>query len=128
MKKHNFSAGPCILPQEVLQQASEAILNFNNDDLSLIEISHRSQPFVDVMDKAIALVKELLEVPNGYSILFLQGGASLEFLIWACLHTNSKLTAYLKLFAPQISTISGKSNLFTMEECSWEIRPPFHCL
>jgi len=81
MKKHNFSAGPCILPQEVLQQASEAILNFNNDDLSLIEISHRSQPFVDVMDKAIALVKELLEVPNGYSILFLQGGASLEFLM-----------------------------------------------
>ena len=81
MKKHNFSAGPCILPQEVLQQASEAILNFNNDDLSLIEISHRSQPFVDVMDKSIALVKDLLEVPNGYSILFLQGGASLEFLM-----------------------------------------------
>ena len=81
MKKHNFSAGPCILPQEVLQQASEAILNFNNDDLSLIEISHRSQPFVDVMDKSIALVKDLLEVPSGYSILFLQGGASLEFLM-----------------------------------------------
>ena len=81
MKKHNFSAGPCILPQEVLQQASEAILNFNNDDLSLIEISHRSQPFVDVMDKSIALVKDLLEVPNGYSVLFLQGGASLEFLM-----------------------------------------------
>ena len=56
MKKHNFSAGPCILPQEVLQQASQAVLNFNNDDLSLIEISHRSQPFVDVMDKAQDLV------------------------------------------------------------------------
>ena len=81
MKKHNFSAGPCILPQEVLRQAAEAVLNFNNDDLSLIEISHRSQPFVDVMDKAQDLVKELLVVPEGYSVLFLQGGASLEFLM-----------------------------------------------
>ena len=81
MKKHNFSAGPCILPQEVLQQAAQAVLNFNNDDLSLIEISHRSQPFIDVMDKAQNLVKELLEVPEGYSVLFLQGGASLEFLM-----------------------------------------------
>ena len=80
-KKHNFSAGPCILPQEVLKKASESILNFNNDNLSLIEISHRSKPFVDVMDKAINLVKELLEVPEGYSVLFLQGGASLEFLM-----------------------------------------------
>ena len=83
MKKHNFSAGPCILPQEVLRQAAEAVLNFNNDDLSLIEISHRSQPFIDVMDKAQDLVKELLEVPEGYSVLFLQGGASLEFLMVA---------------------------------------------
>ncbi len=81
MKKHNFSAGPCILPQKVLQQASNAILNFNNDDLSLIEISHRSQPFIEVMDKAQNLVKELLHVPEGYSVLFLQGGASLEFLM-----------------------------------------------
>ena len=81
MKKHNFSAGPCILPQEVLRQAAEAVLNFNNDDLSLIEISHRSQPFIDVMDKAQDLVKELLEVPEGYSVLFLQGWASLEFLM-----------------------------------------------
>ena len=81
MKKHNFSAGPCILPLEVLKQASEAVINFNNDDLSLIEISHRSQPFVDVMNKAQGLVKELLEIPKGYSILFLQGGASLEFLM-----------------------------------------------
>jgi phosphoserine aminotransferase len=64
-----------------LKQASEAVLNFNNDNLSLIEISHRSKPFVDVMKKAINLVKELLEVPEGYSVLFLQGGASLEFLM-----------------------------------------------
>ena len=81
MKKHNFSAGPCILPKEVLEKASQAVLNFNNDNLSLIEISHRSQPFVNVMEKAKRLVKELLEVPEEYSVLFLQGGASLEFLM-----------------------------------------------
>ncbi len=81
MKKHNFSAGPSILPQEVLQKASEAILNFNGLDLSLIEISHRSKEFIAVMDKAQALVKELLELPEGYSVLFLQGGASTEFLM-----------------------------------------------
>ncbi len=77
-KTHNFSAGPCILPQEVLQQASKSILNFDNN-LSLIEISHRSKPFDDVMNKAKSLVKDLLDIPNGYSILFLQGGASLQF-------------------------------------------------
>lgn len=82
MKKHNFSAGPCILPQEVLKQASDAVMNFNNLDLSLIEISHRSAEFVAVMDKARALVLELLDLENkGYSALFLQGGASLEFLM-----------------------------------------------
>ena len=81
MKKHNFSAGPCILPNEVLEEASKAIINFNNDNLSLIEISHRSTPFVQVMDEAKQLVKELLCVPDNYSILFLQGGASLEFLM-----------------------------------------------
>jgi phosphoserine aminotransferase len=79
MKKHNFSAGPCILPQEVLKQASEAIINFDNLDLSLIEISHRSKNVVAVMDEAQALVKDLLNLPEGYSVLFLQGGASLEF-------------------------------------------------
>ena len=52
MKKHNFSAGPCILPDEVLQQASKAVIDFNNDDLSLLEISHRSKPFVDVIENA----------------------------------------------------------------------------
>jgi len=83
MKKHNFSAGPCILPQEVLKQAADAIVNFNGLDLSLIEISHRSKDFVDVMDNACSLVKELLNLPEGYSVLFLQGGASLEFLMTA---------------------------------------------
>lgn len=82
MKKHNFSAGPCILPQTVLKQASDAVLNFNNLDLSLLEISHRSKDFVQVMEKARSLVLELLGLENkGYSALFLQGGASLEFLM-----------------------------------------------
>tara|TARA_B100000965_G_scaffold402373_1_gene428169 strand:- start:1041 stop:2099 length:1059 start_codon:yes stop_codon:yes gene_type:complete len=81
MKKHNFSAGPCILPQEVLKKASQAVLNLNEENLSLIEISHRSQQFINIITKAKALVRELLNVPSGYSILFLQGGASLEFLM-----------------------------------------------
>ncbi|WP_416442190.1 3-phosphoserine/phosphohydroxythreonine transaminase [Leeuwenhoekiella sp. A16] len=84
MKKHNFSAGPCALPQEVLKQASEAILNFNNLDLSLIEISHRSKDFVDVMEEARELALELLGLQGkGYKALFLQGGASLQFVMTA---------------------------------------------
>ena len=95
MKKHNFSAGPCILPQEVLQKASEAILNFNNDDLSLIEISHRSASFVSVMKKGRQLALELLGLENkGYKALFLQGGASLEFLMVAY-NLLEKKAAYL---------------------------------
>lgn len=84
MKKvHNFSAGPCILPPEVLKQSSDAVLEFNNMGMSLIEISHRDKNFVDVMDEARSLVKELLHVPSGYTVLFLQGGASLGFIIAA---------------------------------------------
>lgn len=79
-KIHNFSAGPCILPQEVLQQAAQAVVELDNIGLSLIEISHRSKEFVAVMDDARNLVKELLKVPDNYSVLFLQGGASLGFL------------------------------------------------
>lgn len=83
MKVHNFSAGPSILPQEVLNEASEAVKNFDNLNLSLIEISHRSKNFVAVMDEAIALVKKLLNLPEGYSVLFLQGGASMQFTMVA---------------------------------------------
>tara|TARA_B100000902_G_scaffold399381_1_gene469974 strand:- start:2202 stop:3257 length:1056 start_codon:yes stop_codon:yes gene_type:complete len=80
MKTHNFSAGPCILPDEVFKKSAEAIINFNNS-LSLIEISHRSEPFIKVIDNTIRLTKELLNIPDNYSILFLQGGASLQFLM-----------------------------------------------
>ena len=82
MKKHNYSAGPCILPQEVFEKSAQAILNFNNSDLSLLEMSHRSKDFVAVMEEARALVLELLGLENkGYQALFLHGGASLEFLM-----------------------------------------------
>ena len=82
-KVYNFSAGPCILPQEVLKEASEAVSNFDNLNLSLVEISHRSKSFVAVMDETVALVKELLEVPENYDVVFIQGGASLGFVITA---------------------------------------------
>ncbi|MEO8235584.1 MAG: 3-phosphoserine/phosphohydroxythreonine transaminase [Flavobacterium sp.] len=82
MKKHNYSAGPCILPQEVFEKSAQAILNFNNLNLSLLEISHRSKDFVAVMEEARALVLELLGLEcKGYQALFLAGGASLEFLM-----------------------------------------------
>ena len=79
IKVHNFSAGPGILPLEVLQQASEACINFDNLNLSLLEISHRSKNFEAVMEESKALVKELLKLQDGYQVLFLGGGASLQF-------------------------------------------------
>ena len=79
MKKYNFGAGPCILPREVIEKTASAILDFNGIGLSIAEISHRSKDFQPVMDEAMALVKEVLNVPEGYSVLFLGGGASLEF-------------------------------------------------
>lgn len=82
MKKHNYSAGPCILPQEVFEKSAQAILDFNNSGLSILEISHRSKDFVAVMEEARALVLELLGLEGkGYQALFLAGGASLEFLM-----------------------------------------------
>ncbi len=84
MKKHNFSAGPCILPQEVLLKASEAVMDFNGSGLSLVEISHRSKDFVEVMETARSLALELLGLEGkGYKALFLHGGASMEFLMVA---------------------------------------------
>jgi len=79
MKIHNYSPGPCILPAEVFQKASEAILDFDQLGLSILEISHRSKNFIAVMERAMALVKELMGLPEGYSVLFLGGGASLQF-------------------------------------------------
>jgi len=81
MKKHNFYAGPSVLPEFTKQKVAEAALDFAGTGLSVMEVSHRGKEFVAVMNEAIALVKELLNVPEGYSVLFLQGGASLQFLM-----------------------------------------------
>ena len=97
MKKHNYSAGPCILPQEVFEKSAQAIIDFNQSGLSLLEISHRSKDFVAVMDEARALAIELLGLEGkGYQALFLAGGASLEFLMvpYNLMKVNGK-AAYL---------------------------------
>lgn len=82
-KIHNFSAGPSILPKHVFQEASQAIVDYNGIGLSLLEMSHRSKEFVAVMDEARSLVKEIFNLGDDYEVLFLQGGASLGFLISA---------------------------------------------
>ncbi|HEX8268998.1 MAG TPA: 3-phosphoserine/phosphohydroxythreonine transaminase [Flavobacterium sp.] len=97
MKIHNYSAGPCILPRDVLEKSAQAILDFNASGLSILEISHRSKEFVAVMEEARALVLELLQLEaKGYQALFLHGGASLEFLMvpYNLMRENGK-AAYL---------------------------------
>lgn len=79
MKKHNFYAGPSILSQYTIKNTADAIINFADTGLSILEVSHRSKEFQAVIDEAMALVKELLDVPEGYSVLFLGGGASMQF-------------------------------------------------
>lgn len=94
MKKHNFYAGPSILPEFTKEKTAEATMNFAGTGLSVMEVSHRGKEFVAVMEEARALVKELLNVPDGYSVLFLQGGASLQFLMAPYNFLNKK-AAYL---------------------------------
>jgi len=95
-KVHNFSAGPGILPLDVLKQASEACLNFDNMNLSLLEISHRSKNYVAVMDEARALIKELFEVGDDYEVMYLGGGASMQFaMVPYNLLTETGYAAYL---------------------------------
>lgn len=79
MKKHNFYAGPSILSQYTIKNTADAVLDFANTGLSLLEVSHRSKEFQAVVDEAVALTKELLNIPEGYHVLFLGGGASLQF-------------------------------------------------
>ena len=94
MKKYNFNAGPSMLPREVIENTAKQILDFNGSGLSLAEISHRAKDFQPVVDEAEALVKELLDIPEGYSVLFLGGGASLEFCMVPYNFLNKK-AAYL---------------------------------
>lgn len=77
--KHNFCAGPAVLPQEVIEKSAQAVYDFAGSGISILSISHRSKEFQPVVDEAVALVKEILDIPEGYSVLFLAGGASMEF-------------------------------------------------
>lgn len=79
MKKHNFGAGPSILPQEVFEQSAQACLNINDSGLSILEISHRSPTFDAILEETLSLIKELLQIPDDYKILLLQGGANMQF-------------------------------------------------
>ena len=93
LKKYNFGAGPCILPPIVMQQAANAIINWNDMGLSILEVSHRSPEFESVILKAQLLIRELLNVPDNYEILFLQGGASTQFSMVPMNFLSSKLYA-----------------------------------
>ncbi|WP_300565631.1 3-phosphoserine/phosphohydroxythreonine transaminase [Flavobacterium sp.] len=145
MKKHNYSAGPCILPPEVFEKSAQAILNFNNLDLSILEISHRSKDFVAVMEEARALVLELLGLEGkGYQALFLHGGASLEFLMvpYNLMKENGK-AAYLdtgtwasgaikeaKHFGETVVVASSKADNYTYIPKDYSIPADasyFHC-
>lgn len=91
--KHNFGAGPCILPQQVFEEAAKGVLDFNG--LSILEVSHRHKDFVAVMEEARELVKKALNVPDGYTVLFLQGGATLGFTIAAINMMRSRKAGYI---------------------------------
>ena len=95
MKKHNFYAGPSILSEYTIKNTAEAIMNFADTGLSILEVSHRSKEFTAVIEEAAQLVKELLEVPEGYHVLFLGGGASMQFCM-VPFNILKKKAAYLE--------------------------------
>lgn len=96
MTMHNFNSGPSILPKEVLQQAAEAIHDFNGIGLSILEIGHRTSWFQEIMDEAQALVKELMQLNDDYAVLFLHGGASTQFMqVPMNLLDENKTAAYI---------------------------------
>jgi phosphoserine aminotransferase len=95
MKKHNFSAGPSILPRTVIERTADAVLDLNGSGLSVLEISHRGKDFQAVMDEAVALFREVLNVPEEYEVLFLHGGASMQFLM-VPYNLFNKRAAYLE--------------------------------
>lgn len=132
MKKYNFNAGPSMLPREVIENTAKQILDFNGSGLSLAEISHRAKDFQPVVDEAVALIKELLEIPEGYSVLFLGGGASLEFCM-VPYNFLKKKAAYLntgvwakkamkeaKLFGEVVEVASSAEANYTYIPKDWE--------
>ncbi len=136
MKKHNFYAGPSILPQFTIKETAEAVLNFAGTGLSLLEISHRSKEFQAVMDEAQALFKELLDVPAGYEVVFLGGGASLQFCM-VPFNLMNKKAAYLntgtwankalkeaKAFGEAVEVASSKDDNYTYIPKGFEAKVP----
>ena len=133
MKKYNFGAGPSILPQEVMKATADACIEFGDTGLSLMEISHRTKDFQAVMDEAQALFKELLDIPEGYSVLFVGGGASLEFCM-VPFNLLEKKAAYLntgvwakkamkeaKLFGEVVEVASSADANYTFIPKDYEI-------
>ena len=133
MKKYNFNAGPSMLPREVIENTAAQILDFNGSGLSLAEISHRAKDFQPVVDEAEALVKELLGVPEGYSVIFLGGGASLEFcmvpynfLITKAAYLNTgtwakKAIKEAKLFGEVVEVASSADKNYTYIPKGWTV-------
>lgn len=131
MKKYNFNAGPSMLPREVIENTAKQILDFNGSGLSLAEISHRAKDFQPVVDEAVSLIKELLDIPEGYSVLFLGGGASLEFCMVpynflvnkaAYLNTgvwSKKAIKEAKLFGEVVEVASSADANFTYIPKDW---------
>ena len=131
MKKYNFNAGPSILPREVIENTAKQILDFNGTGLSLAEISHRSKDFQPVVDEAESLIKEILNIPEGYSVLFLGGGASLEFcmvpfnfLIKKAAYLNTgtwakKAMKEAKLFGEVVEVASSADANYTFIPKGW---------
>lgn len=131
MKKYNFNAGPSMLPREVIENTAKQILDFNNSGLSLAEISHRAKDFQPVVDEAEALFKELLNIPDGYKVLFLGGGASLEFcmvpynfLIKKAGYLNTgvwakKAMKEAKLFGDVVEVASSAADNYTYLPKGW---------
>lgn len=124
MKKHNFYAGPSVLPQYTIDKAVDGIRDFAGTGLSVLEISHRSKEFIACMNDTVALFKELLEIPSGYQVIFLGGGASMQFCMVPMNLMNSK-SAYLvtgewatkahkeaKLYGEAVEVASSKDKLF----------------
>ena len=133
MKKYNFNAGPSKLPKEVMEAVSAACIDFEGSGLSLMEMSHRAKNFQPVVDEAVALFKELLHIPEGYSVLFLGGGASLEFCMVpfnflekkaAYLNTGvwaKKAMAEAKNFGETIEVASSADKTFNYIPKGWTI-------
>lgn len=133
MKKYNFNAGPSILPREVIENTAKQILDFNGTGLSLAEISHRSKDFQPVVDEAESLIKEILNIPEGYSVLFLGGGASLEFcmvpfnfLIKKAAYLNTgtwakKAMKEAKLFGDVVEVASSADANYTFIPKGWDV-------